>query len=127
MEREGRTLGRVNPTHFVTTWRAMIDAALGVVFLSVQNGECDGIASGIINRCMVTGAVTFHTQTAYAKRGHRNPFMPLRMLRQMENWAGAHGARVMFTGALANDDRDTVEFLKRMGYKPSDQAFVKGL
>lgn len=127
MEVDGRTLGRVNPTHFVATWRSVIEAGLGVVFLSYDGEVCDGIASGLLHHCMVTGAKTFHTQTAYAKQGHKNPAMPLVMLRKMERWAKANGARVIFTGALVNDDRPTVEFLGRMGYKPADQAFVKGL
>lgn len=127
MQEDRRTLGRVNPAHFVSVWRGLIEAGTGVVFLSLAGGAADGVTSGVLSRDFVTGVKVFQMHTAYAKRGHAKAAMPLAMLRRTERWAAENGARVMFCGALANDDRGTVGFLDRMGYTPSDQAFVKGL
>jgi hypothetical protein len=128
MQEDRRTLGRVHPTHFIMTWTAKIASGAGRMLLSFdKQGECDGILCGMISIDPVTGVRVYQMSTAYARKNHKQPFMPLRMLRNQEKWAKDHGARVMFCGSLAGDDRGTVSFLVRMGYRPSDQAFVKGL
>jgi GNAT superfamily N-acetyltransferase len=127
MQEDRRTLGRVNPAHFFATWRGLLESDTGVMFLSLDGNVADCITSGTLSRDFVTGVKVFQMHTAYAKRGHAKPAMPFVMLRRTERWAREHGARAIFCGAVANDDRGTVGFLERSGYKPSDQAFVKGL
>lgn len=128
MQEDRRTLGRVCPSHFLMTWTAKLASGDGRVLLSIDDdGKCDGVLCGTVGFDPVTGVRVYQMSTAYARKGHKNPMMPLRMLRNQEKWARDKGARVMFCGSLVGDDRGTVGFLVRMGYKPSDQAFVKGL
>jgi hypothetical protein len=128
MQEDNRTLGRVCPHHFMMVWTVKIAAGDGRVLLSFdKDGDCDGILAGVLTLDPVTGVKVYQMSTAYARKDHKQPMMPLRMLRNQEKWAANHGARVMFCGSMAGDDRGTSEFLVKMGYKPSDQAFVKGL
>lgn len=128
MQADKRTLGRVDPVHFYFEWLHRINSGVGVMFLSLdENRMADGVLNGTLARDVVTGTKIFQTSTAYAKRGHAKAAMPMAMLRKAERWAKEHGAKVIFCGAVANDDRGTEGFLSRMGYRPSDRAFVKGL
>lgn len=128
MREDRRTLGRVDPVYFREVWSHLLDIGVGLMLMSFdESGECDGVLSGLVDRDFVTGIKTYKMATAYAKRGHKRSAMPFVMLRKAERWAKEKGARVMFCGSLAGDDRQTNGFLLSMGYKPSDQAFVKEL
>jgi len=127
MQCDDRTLGPVNPAHFIVQWREIIQRERGVMFLSLDDDGADGIMSGQLTRDLVTAVPVFQTNTAFVRVGHKKPAMPYLLLRRGEKWAKAHGARVMFCGALANDYRGTVGFLLNAGYIASDKAFVKGL
>jgi len=127
MEQEGLTVGRVNPTHWITYWRVAIAAGVGVVFLSMDGDKADGVLTGVISRDTVTGVSRFVINTGYAAKGCKKAALAITMVRKMERWAASKGAKMILGGSIVWSDRRSARIFKGLGYKLTEEMFVKGL
>jgi GNAT superfamily N-acetyltransferase len=103
--------------------RRLIARPFGYGECAVVNGQIVGFMCGYIGETFLNNQVNAYEQGLFVVPEHRGGTISVRLVRNFEQWAKAHGAENLWLSqSVGQKQNSTLSFFERLGY--SCQGFI---
>ena len=124
---EGHIEAEFDPKYSARTLRSLLAGGSGIAFVAEVDGKLVGLIAGVIHPDMTSGIPCAGEWCWFVAKEYRG-LVGLKLLAAYEAEAERRGARKLVMLHLMNEDGEKVaEVLKRRGYIPREQLFMRTL
>lgn len=119
---------KFNPESFLNGWTQILEAGVGVIFRSSEDGDPNGIIGGIIVPDAFTGEVICQGSFWYVPLSKRTGLNGFKLLSCLEKWARHMGAsRIVMSNIHSHTTEKMHNAYSRLGYSPLEVHYCKQL
>jgi hypothetical protein len=119
--------GSFNRDVFVSTWKKLIEANVGALWVIKDEGKVVGALGGTIYPDPNDGELVAQEAFWYVDHERRHGVEPIRLFLNFEAWAKTIGAKRLIMVALINSDVRIGKLYEARGYKAVETIYLKNV
>jgi hypothetical protein len=123
--REKGLPGSFNRETFIKTWKRLLEANFGALWVVKEGDKIVGAMGGTLYPDPNDGELVAQEMFWYIAEDHRNSIDAIRLFMHFEAWAKAMEAKRILMVALLNSPLKIDSFYKARGYTPVETHYVK--